>query len=924
MSKTKKIAVLAIIAMVLTLLPVSLFAATADDTRLAGASRIETALEIASAGWSSADTVVLVPADQANLVDALAAAPLAGQENAPVLLTGKTSLDAGVKARIAALGATKVYVIGAISDSVVNDVKAISSSLTVEKLSGADRWATADAINAKVDSPAGTFIVGYNALPDALSVASYAAAKKYAIVLTKADGSVDSSKIVGSTTYLVGGSAVVQDYSGATRLGGTDRYGTNDAVVKGLTFEYGRVYVANGLSLVDALAASSLAAKYNAPILLSNATSVPAAASVSDKIGFVVALGGTSAVADSVVNSIVPTGPIEVKSVQGVSDKIYTADDSGQYLAFTINGGRVVTLEQLDANDYTIEFEATQPVFEDNEYVSTSGELDTAAMKDFLNGAASDDFKYSVSISQDNQVVAESTRVTATIAAGTATAASAITDVKFKLLGSDDPDDVIIKDLTSKTLVKDEIALISDVRANTVDGSKNVNIVDGVTVTSSDPFVLAVDDGGDNIELDALSTGSADITITSGSITKTVSFTVKSAARKLDSISIPVKSMKIAAGATYGFPVYMKDQYGDTLDTSNDDLYSIAATVSDSDLDEDIADVTTDPAAAGCDSTKGELLVLVTAKSGVDAVTGSGTVKIKKPSSNTTLGTIDIGTSSANAVTAAKYWKLEPATLPCTTNTIDQNPDSKDGVTTLLYNLNGYTASSSGYFCGQLATSVQANVVATDAAGLAGEGFVVSVSNPSTKDVLGVPTVLAGGIISVEAASDTVTGSATLIAEHYSATDSDLGRASSKSITVKNTAPVITDATFVSDISIGDAETRLTDIIKAKNIKVDGSAGEGKLIVAADPLDNSRAVIFFNKEGSDSDDVTFTAGDDIVVGYIVASRSSGTVGDITFEKTGDVSYLNVAGDDNDGKITIGIKKIGASSPFKTVKVDVSF
>lgn len=314
MIRTKKIAILAIIAMVFTLMPAALFAA--DSNRLAGADRIGTAIAIADAGWTTtADTVVLAPADQANLVDALAAAPLAGAADAPILLTFKSALNDDVKAKIAALGATKVYVVGAISADVVAEVDAMNG-VTAEQLSGANRWATADAINAKLTSPAGTFVVGYNALADALSVASYAAANNYAIVLTKADGTVDASKLVGSKTYLVGGSAVVADYAGATRLSGADRFATNAAVAAGLTFSYDTVYVANGLSMVDALAAAPLAAKANAFVALASGSSVAADVESSN----VIAVGGTAAVSDAVRASVL-SGDLAVVSVSAINAK---------------------------------------------------------------------------------------------------------------------------------------------------------------------------------------------------------------------------------------------------------------------------------------------------------------------------------------------------------------------------------------------------------------------------------------------------------------------------------------------------------------------------------------------------------------------------------------------------------------------------
>jgi putative cell wall-binding protein len=79
MKKTKKaLASLAIAGMVLSMAPMSVFAADAT-TRLSGADRVATAIAVATNGWAAgSDNVIVVSADDANIVDALAAAPLAG------------------------------------------------------------------------------------------------------------------------------------------------------------------------------------------------------------------------------------------------------------------------------------------------------------------------------------------------------------------------------------------------------------------------------------------------------------------------------------------------------------------------------------------------------------------------------------------------------------------------------------------------------------------------------------------------------------------------------------------------------------------------------------------------------------------------------------------------------------------------------
>jgi len=329
MSKTKKIAVLAIIAMVLTLLPVQLFAADTQEAtgRIFGAGRVETALEVCKTGWTSANSVVLAPADQDNLVDALAAAPLAGQENAPILLTFKDALDPAVKAKISNLGAKKVYVVGALSDSVKNEVAGITG-VTVEVLKGSSRWETAKAINAKLTSPAGTFVVGYAALADALSVSSFAAANKYAIILADPQGAIPAGQsALGSKTYLVGGTGLVADINGATRIAGADRFETNKKMLETLAFNYDKVYVANGFNnhLVDSLVAAPLAAKYKAPIVLASDTGVGAAADVVNAkltaATQVIALGGTGVVADSVRDAVKYNTPatFAVESIEPVN-----------------------------------------------------------------------------------------------------------------------------------------------------------------------------------------------------------------------------------------------------------------------------------------------------------------------------------------------------------------------------------------------------------------------------------------------------------------------------------------------------------------------------------------------------------------------------------------------------------------------------
>lgn len=277
--------------------------------RLSGLDRIGTAIKVSNQ-FVSATTAILAPAADANLVDALAAAPLAGKTS-PILLTDNTTLSPATKAQLIKLGVTKVYVVGAISQAVFNEVNEMPG-VTAIQLKGADRIETAALISSQLTNIAGSFVVGYGALADALSVASYAAAHNYSIVVTNPDGSLPgTANVASSHVYLIGGPTLVKDIAGATRLAGADRYATNKKVLETLSYSFNKVYVANGTQehLVDSLIASSLAAIDDATIILTDTETGGDAtvAYIGAKLvnnAVVVALGGATVVSDTTLANV--------------------------------------------------------------------------------------------------------------------------------------------------------------------------------------------------------------------------------------------------------------------------------------------------------------------------------------------------------------------------------------------------------------------------------------------------------------------------------------------------------------------------------------------------------------------------------------------------------------------------------------------
>jgi putative cell wall-binding protein len=79
-------------------------------TRIAGASRVDTAVKVAQDGWTSAPAVIVASA--ANFPDALSAGAYAALTKAPLLINDACSADPEVGAEVAAVGATSLTAMG--------------------------------------------------------------------------------------------------------------------------------------------------------------------------------------------------------------------------------------------------------------------------------------------------------------------------------------------------------------------------------------------------------------------------------------------------------------------------------------------------------------------------------------------------------------------------------------------------------------------------------------------------------------------------------------------------------------------------------------------------------------------------------------------------------------------------------------------
>ncbi len=253
--------------------------------RIGGPDRVSTAAELSRDSILAGDTVVIATAG--DYPDALAGGPLARSLGAPLLLTPRDRLADQVRREILRIGATQAVLLGGetvLSPAVAQQLEALG--LTVERIAGADRFATAAAIAERLPSTTAWVVEGANTdpargWPDAVSAAAPAARAGDPVLLTTRDvlptATLDALRDRGITdVVVVGGTAAVSaaveqqlvgEGRSVVRLAGADRYTTSAAVAARDTTS--RVVVATtGLDWPDALAAAGAAAGWDALLVL--------------------------------------------------------------------------------------------------------------------------------------------------------------------------------------------------------------------------------------------------------------------------------------------------------------------------------------------------------------------------------------------------------------------------------------------------------------------------------------------------------------------------------------------------------------------------------------------------------------------------------------------------------------------------------
>jgi hypothetical protein len=280
-------------------------------SRVFGSSPVRTALALARRTFTSADTVVLARDD--DYADGLAGAPLAGQHAGPLLLNGSDHLDPLVAAELHRLGARTAVLlggVGALGPQVEAEVRA--QGLTVERIAGADRFATAAAIAAELPGTAAYVVEGLDAdprrgWPDAVAVSGLAAFQHRMILLVGHDEIPPATQQVLdrrgiAEVTVVGGTAAVSaateqrlrdQHRRVDRVAGSTRYETSVALVErsaAAGMDATNVTFTPGATWAETLVAGAASGTTGHPVLLvddAGSAAQPAAAWLDGRRGVV-------------------------------------------------------------------------------------------------------------------------------------------------------------------------------------------------------------------------------------------------------------------------------------------------------------------------------------------------------------------------------------------------------------------------------------------------------------------------------------------------------------------------------------------------------------------------------------------------------------------------------------------------------------
>lgn len=286
--------------------------------RIKGLNRNITGIRISERLFDSAEVVYLTSSSE--MIDSLTSTPNGILNNGPTLFVEKDSIKEEVKAEIKRLNPKKVVIIGGKSviskkvENIINDL-----GYEYDRIAGYDRFETAVKIGEeirKISSNKTDIILanGRNSI-DALTASTLAGKLNIPILLTESNSlkSVTAKAIKDwgiKNVIVVGGNEQINknvldslsnDGLKVSKIAGNSRFETAIDVAKFVNPNPKKVIFTNSRSYADALVASYVAVREDAPIILINKEDIPVSVKKylrENNIKYSIIVGGDQVVAE--------------------------------------------------------------------------------------------------------------------------------------------------------------------------------------------------------------------------------------------------------------------------------------------------------------------------------------------------------------------------------------------------------------------------------------------------------------------------------------------------------------------------------------------------------------------------------------------------------------------------------------------------
>ncbi|WP_291563612.1 MULTISPECIES: cell wall-binding repeat-containing protein [unclassified Clostridium] len=251
--------------------------------KLENMDRYELSITVAKELWDNAykgeKTAVLALEKDENLVDLLSISTLAYKKKAPIILINNgEKIEDELIEKLKIKGVNKVYLPsgeGILKEELAFQLK--SHGIDVMRLGGMNRIETSINISKELGEYKSVAVIGYNGLPDSISLGQIAVREETAILVSDNNGNIKENFYYDNkNNYVVGGEKLVSSESEnklkAKRIYGENRYETNLKVVEHFKdkLSFNKIYISNGQDnqLAQALIIGQLATVDKAPLIL--------------------------------------------------------------------------------------------------------------------------------------------------------------------------------------------------------------------------------------------------------------------------------------------------------------------------------------------------------------------------------------------------------------------------------------------------------------------------------------------------------------------------------------------------------------------------------------------------------------------------------------------------------------------------------